>query len=411
MRQHVLAQEHPETIIINTCAVTAEAERQSRQRVRKARRANPNARVIVTGCSAQINPKIYSDMDEVDLVLGNTEKMQAESFSITNTARVRVNNIMEVKETALHLISGFESRVRAFIEIQNGCDHRCTFCTIPFGRGNNRSVPMGDIAQQINLLVGKGSKEVVFTGVDITGYGTDLPGAPSLGQMVKRVLAQCPDLERLRLSSIDPAEVDDDLMDLIAHESRLMPHFHISLQAGDDMILKRMKRRHLRHHIIEFCEKVRAVRPDAVFGADVIAGFPTETDKMFESTYDLLKQCDITYLHVFPYSPRPDTPAARMPQVAKGVIKARAEKLRTLGKEQQAAYFKTQVGQEITALMENAIEGHSDHFAPIRLEKGDASLTGQIVTLHSVAATDTGLLGAISSPVTARPKAVAGLDM
>lgn len=397
MRDHAQSNGLENTIIINTCAVTNEAERSSRQSVRKAKKANPTAKIIVTGCSAQINPDMYKEMPEVDLVLGNQEKMLRESFVFDKASRpqetpVRVNDIMEIEETAHHLISGFEDQVRAFIQIQNGCDHRCTFCTIPYGRGNNRSVPMGEILQQVKKLVANGCKEIVFTGVDITGYGSNLPGNPTLGQMTKRILAQVPELQRLRLSSVDPVEIDDDLFLLIQNEPRLMPHMHISLQAGDDMVLKRMKRRHLRQDAIDFCLKVRELRPDVVFGADIIAGFPTETDEMFENTLNLVRDCNLTYLHIFPYSARNGTPAARMPQVPMALRKERAAKLRQVGKEQTQAFFASRVGTKASILVEAHGKGHTEHFAPITLE-GDIkeSLKTKVVQAVITGYTETGL--------------------
>ena len=397
MRDHAQSNGLENTIIINTCAVTNEAERSSRQSIRKAKKANPTAKIIVTGCSAQINPDMYKEMPEVDLVLGNQEKMLRESFvfdkmSMHKEATVRVNNIMEIEETAHHLISGFENQVRAFIQIQNGCDHRCTFCTIPYGRGNNRSVPMGEILLQVKKLVANGCKEVVFTGVDITGYGSNLPGNPSLGQMTKRILAQVPELERLRLSSVDPVEIDNDLFLLIQNEPRLMPHMHISLQAGDDMILKRMKRRHLRQDALDFCAKVRDLRPDVVFGADIIAGFPTETDEMFENTLNLVRDCNLTYLHIFPYSARKGTPAARMPQVPMLLRKERAAKLRQVGKDQTQAFFSSRVGTKASILVEVQGKGHTEHFAPVTLEdnRGE-SLNAMLVEAVITGYNETGL--------------------
>lgn len=342
-------------ILVNTCAVTKEAERQARQSIRKLKRDNPEAKIIVTGCSAQINPTHYSDMDEVDRVLGNDEKMRLESYQ--NHECILVNDIMAIKETATHLISGFEGKVRAFVQIQNGCNHRCTFCTIPFGRGNSRSVPLGEIVAQIKILLQNGYKEIVLTGVDITDYGGDLPAQPTLGQTLKRLLTLVPELTRLRLSSLDPVEVDEDLWDLIQHEKRLMPHLHISLQAGDDLILKRMKRRHLRHHIVEFCKRARSLRPDVVFGADIIAGFPTENDAMFQNTFNIVDECDLTHLHVFPYSKRPGTPAARMPQVQGNIIKERAARLRHAGERTLQNYLQAQIGTMHNVLIE---EKHVD---------------------------------------------------
>lgn len=360
-------------IIINTCAVTSEAERQARQTIRKLRRENPGAEIIVTGCGVQINPGKYADMPEVSRVIGNDEKMQAASYAKdVDHERVLVNDIMSVKETAAHLISGFDGKARAFVQIQNGCDHRCTFCTIPYGRGNSRSVPVGEIVNQIKILIQNGYPEIALTGVDITAYGADLPGKPTLGQMVRRLLNLVPDLKRLRLSSLDPVEMDEDLWDLIATEPRLLPHLHMSLQAGDDMILKRMKRRHLRDDAIGFCKKARELRPDCVFGVDLIAGFPTETEEMFENTLNIVEDCDLTFLHVFPYSPRPGTPAARMPQVASSTIKERAALLREKGQQAIEKHFTAMVGKTVNFLVENndkgLITGKTDHFAQIQVQ-------------------------------------------
>lgn len=378
MRDHAEQQSLDNAIIINTCAVTNEAERQARQAIRKARRENPEAYIIVTGCSVQINPEFYATMPEVDRVLGNHEKMQKKHFHRQVSDKVHVTDIMEIKETANHLISGFENRSRAFIQIQNGCNHRCTFCTIPYGRGNNRSVPMGEISQQIATLLENGCQEIVFTGVDITDYGKDLPGFPTLGQMTKRVLKQHPSLTRLRLTSLDPSEVEETLFDIIANENRLMPHFHISLQAGDNMILKRMKRRHLREDVINFCNKIRSLKPDAVFGADIIAGFPTETEEMFQNSLKLVEECNITYLHVFPYSAKKGTPAARMPQVAGDLIKERAQRLRALGKIQLDKFLKSRLGLEETILMEANLRGRTNHYAPAKIIETPAK-EGQIL--------------------------------
>lgn len=355
-------------IIFNTCAVTAEAERQARQAIRKYRRENPHAKIIVTGCAAQIDPDSFSQMDEVDQVLGNSEKMDPKYFAPDEDhARVIVNDIMSVHETAEHLISGFDGRARAFIQVQNGCDHRCTFCTIPYGRGNSRSVPLGVIVDQSRLLLEKGFKEIVLTGVDITAYGEDLPGKPTLGQIVKRLLAQLPELPRLRLSSLDPVEVDEDLLRAFEREERLMPHFHLSLQAGDDMILKRMKRRHLRADAIQICETLRRLRPNVTFGADIIAGFPTETEEMFENTLRIISECDLSFLHVFPYSPREGTPAARMPQVKGPVIKERAARLREAGQRNLHKTLSRFVGQDVTVLLETESQGYSEHFLKVQM--------------------------------------------
>jgi threonylcarbamoyladenosine tRNA methylthiotransferase MtaB len=369
-------------IIINTCAVTAEAERQARQAIRRLRRENPDAEIIVTGCGAQINPKQYSDMPEVTSVIGNDEKMKLmtyQSLKRHDAERVLVNDIMSVTETAGHLVSGFEGKARAFVQVQNGCDHRCTFCTIPYGRGNSRSVPLGEIVNQIRQLIIGGYQEVVLTGVDITSYGGDLPGNPTLGQMIKRLLAMIPELKRLRLSSLDPVEIDQDLWRLIAEEDRLMPHLHVSLQAGDDMILKRMKRRHLRKDVVEFCRKARDYRPDIVFGADLIAGFPTETDEMFENTYKIIDECDLTFLHIFPYSAREGTPASRMPQVPKAIIKERAARLRQAGEVGLDRFYDKWVGRHSNLLIESVAEnnlfGKTDHFAPVRVESSSKAFS------------------------------------
>lgn len=358
--------------IINTCSVTSEAERQARQTIRKLRRENPNAQIIVTGCASQINPKQFSDMAEVTRVIGNDEKMKLDSYAIdVPHERVLVNDIMSVRETASHMIAGFDGKARAFVQVQNGCDHRCTFCTIPYGRGNSRSVPVGEIVAQVKQLLANGYTEIVFTGVDITAYGADLPGQPALGEMVKRVLALLPDLKRLRLSSLDPVEMDEQLWTLIANEPRLLPHLHMSLQAGDDMILKRMKRRHLREDAIGFCRKARSLRSDVVFGVDLIAGFPTETDEMFENTLKIVDECDLTFLHVFPYSPRPGTPASRMPQVKGSLIKERAAKLREKGQQALEKHFKSLVGKTVTFLVEHSekgeVSGKTDQFSPVHL--------------------------------------------
>lgn len=374
-----------EVMVFNTCAVTAEAERQARQAIRKARRENPNVKIIVTGCSAQVNPGTYSEMPEVDRVLGNDDKLKADNFRFDtfNTEKAIVNDIMSVKETAGHLISNFQGKSRAFIQVQNGCDHRCTFCIIPYGRGNSRSVPIGDIVNQTRLLVESGYQEIVLTGVDITAYGADLPGQPRLGEMVRRLLALVPDIKRLRISSIDSVEVDDDLLQLVENEPRLMPHFHLSLQAGDNLILKRMKRRHLREDAIRMCEEFRKRRPDVVFGADFIAGFPTETEEMFQNTLKIVTECDLTYLHVFPYSQRPGTPAARMPQVAAEVIKDRAKRLRELGQQREHVFLKSHIGKIANVLVESDALGRTEHFCPVDLTHLPESLKveGQIISL------------------------------
>ena len=373
MRGHAREAGLDDLVIVNTCAVTAEAERQARQAIRRARRQRPEARIVVTGCAAQIDPGRYAAMPEVDRVLGNGEKMAARSWSEAALApggeRVRVNDIQSVDETAGHLVEGFEGRARAFIQVQNGCDHRCTFCIIPYGRGKSRSVPIGEIVAQTRKLVEAGYAEVVLSGVDITSYGPDLPGQPTLGQMIRRLLAQLPELPRLRLSSLDPVEIDDDLWRLIAEEPRLMPHLHLSLQAGDDMVLKRMKRRHLRADAIALTDRARGLRPGIVFGADLIAGFPTETEAMFENTLRTVDECGLTFLHVFPYSERPGTPAARMPAVPVPVRKERAARLREAGEQAIAHYLSGQVGREATVLMEQEAMGRTEHFAPVSFDR------------------------------------------
>lgn len=368
MRAHAKNAGLGEVIIFNTCSVTAEAERQARQAIRKARREHPGAKIIVTGCAAQIAPEKFAEMDEVDQIIGNDLKLKPETWGAPSEERVRVNDIMEVKETASHLIEGFEERTRAFVQVQNGCDHRCTFCIIPYGRGNSRSVPVGEIVDQVRRLVEKGYKEVVITGVDVTSYGADLPGKPTLGQMMHRLLSLVPDLPRLRLSSLDPVEVDGDLWRLIAEEPRLMPHLHVSLQAGDDMILKRMKRRHLRADVIGMCERARGHRPDIAFGADIIAGFPTETEEMFQRSLDIIEECGLTFLHVFPYSARKGTPAAKMPQVPGEVRKERAARLRASGQKRLESFLQSHVGQVRQVLIENDTGGRTEHFAPVRLD-------------------------------------------
>jgi threonylcarbamoyladenosine tRNA methylthiotransferase MtaB len=371
-------------VIVNTCAVTAEAVRKARQEIRKLRRENPDARMIVTGCAAQTEPETFTTMDEVDAVIGNTEKMQADTWKgmaadfIGETEAVQVDDIMSVTETAGHLIDGFGTRSRAYVQVQNGCDHRCTFCIIPFGRGNSRSVPAGVVVEKIKRLVGKGYNEVVLTGVDLTSWGADLPAEPKLGDLVMRILKLVPDLPRLRISSIDSIEVDENLMQAIATETRLMPHLHLSLQAGDDMILKRMKRRHLRDDAIAFCEEAKRLRPDMTYGADIIAGFPTETDAMFENSLKLVEDCDLTWLHVFPYSPRNGTPAARMPAVNGKIIKARAAQLRAAGESKVRAHLAAQMGKTHNVLMENARMGRTEQFTEVSFDVDQAE--GQIIT-------------------------------
>lgn len=380
-------------IIINSCAVTAEATRQARQAVRKARRDHADARIIVTGCAAQIEPQCFADMPEVDLVLGNMEKLEAASyatqlqrndFGAGDSERVRVNDIMSVRETAGHLIQGIEGRARAFVQIQNGCDHRCTFCIIPFGRGNSRSVPAGEVIAQIRRLVENGYHEVVLTGVDITSYGGDLPGRANLGRLVKQILAHIPELTRLRLSSLDVIELDEMLLEAIAHEPRLMPHLHLSLQAGDDMILKRMKRRHLRSDAVALCARLREIRPGIVLGADLIAGFPTETDEMFENSLRLIEDCGLTWLHVFPYSAREATPAARMPQLPGAVRKQRAAKLRHAGAQALQKYLRDKIGMHALILMETEIRGRTECYAEVEIDHRSEPGSLQMVMLTGV---------------------------
>ncbi len=385
MRARALEARLDGAILFNTCAVTAEAVRQARQAIRRARRERPEMRIVVSGCAVQIDAQSFADMDEVDLVLGNDEKLRSAGyadFGVGASAGVRVNDIASVKENAAHLVGSMDGRSRAFVEVQNGCDHRCTFCIIPHGRGPSRSVPMGAVVDQIRGLVGNGYREVVLTGVDITAYGADLPGTPSLGRLVRSILRHVPDLARLRLSSIDPVEADDALLAALAEEERLMPHLHLSLQAGDDMILKRMKRRHSRADAIRFTETVRRLRPDVIFGADIIAGFPTETDEMFANSLAIVAECGLTHLHVFPFSPRPGTPAARMPQLDRGVIKERAARLRARGAAALAAHLGSEQGQVRRILVERNDVGRTEHFtfAEMRGEPGEivpARITGQ----------------------------------
>ncbi|MGB3743065.1 MAG: tRNA (N(6)-L-threonylcarbamoyladenosine(37)-C(2))-methylthiotransferase MtaB [Xanthobacteraceae bacterium] len=363
-----------DTIVVNTCAVTAEAVRQARQEVRALRRRRPQAKIIVTGCAAQTEPQTFTFMPEADCVLGNGEKLSASgwakaraAFDVADSPKAIVNDIMAVKDTAPHLIEAFAGRARAFVQVQNGCDHRCTFCIIPFGRGNSRSVPIGAAVEDVRRLVANGYNEIVLTGVDITSYGADLPGAPKLGALVRQILKYVPELRRLRLSSIDSVEADPELLDLIAGEARLMPHLHLSLQAGDDLILKRMKRRHSRAQAIAFCRALRRLRPDIVFGADLIAGFPTETVEMFRRSLNLVEECDLTYLHVFPFSARPSTPAARMPQLDRATIKERARLLRHRGAEALRRHLQREVGATRRILAESGYAGRTEHFTTVRL--------------------------------------------
>ena len=372
-----------DAVVFNTCAVTGEAVRQARQAIRKARRERPGAKLIVTGCAAQIDPAAFAAMPEVDLVLGNAEKSQAGAYApAADGPRVRVNDIMSVRETAGHLIDGLKDRARAFVEVQNGCDHRCTFCVIPYGRGNSRSAPAGEVVEQVRRLAAQGYREVVLTGVDVTSYGPDLPGTPTLGKLVQSILRHVPDLPRLRLSSIDAAEIDPDLMRCLAEEERLAPYLHLSLQAGDDMILKRMKRRHSRADALRLVAEVRAVRPDVAFGADLIAGFPTETEAMFENTLSLVEEAGLAFLHVFPFSPRPGTPAARMPPLPRAVVKARAARLREAGGAALVRHLDNQEGRLVDALVERPGVARAADFTEVAFE-GEAPVGG-IVAMRIV---------------------------
>jgi threonylcarbamoyladenosine tRNA methylthiotransferase MtaB len=375
-----------DTIVINSCAVTNEAVAQARQSIRRLKRERPTARIVVTGCAAQTQSGMFAGMDEVDRVLGNDDKMRGEAWRATRAAfdlgdreKVAVSDIMAVKEMAPHLIDGYAAGLpRVFVQVQNGCDHRCTFCIIPFGRGNSRSVPMGAVVEQIRALVARGHAEIVLTGVDLTSYGADLPGAPRLGILTKQILRHVPELKRLRISSIDSIEADSDLRDAIADDARLMPHLHMSLQSGDDLILKRMKRRHSRQDAIAFCDEVRRLRPDVVFGADIIAGFPTETEEMFSRSLDLVEECGLTFLHVFPYSPRPGTPAARMPQVAGPVIKERAKRLRSAGEAALRQRLQAEIGARRDVLIESDSQGRTEHYLPVAIT---GERVGSVVSL------------------------------
>ncbi len=375
-----------DAVVVNTCAVTAEAVRQARQSIRAVRRQRPQAKIIVTGCAAQTEPYTFVAMPEVDRVLGNAEKLSGaywtqvgHGLQVANSPKAIVNDIMAVKDTAPHLIDTFAARTRAFVQVQNGCDHRCTFCIIPYGRGNSRSVPMGAVVDDVRRLVHNNYQEVVLTGVDITSYGADLPGAPKLGALIKQILKHVPELKRLRLSSIHSVEADPALLDALASDDRLMPHLHLSLQAGDDLILKRMKRRHSRADAVSFCTMVRRLRPDIVFGADVIAGFPTETESMFRHSLDLVEACGLTHLHVFPFSPRQGTPAARMPQVARAVVKERARRLRERGRQALVQHLGSEIGATRRVLTEQAQAGRTEQFTPVLL--GSPAEPGEILEL------------------------------
>ena len=383
MKGHAAAAGLDNALIVNTCAVTAESVRQAAQTIRRLRRDHPGSRIIVTGCAAQIEPERFAGMAEVDHVIGNAEKLQAATFqglSTGDTERVVVNDIMSVRETASHAIDGFGTRARAYVQVQNGCDHRCTFCIIPFGRGPSRSVPAGEVVAQIRRLVEAGYAEVVLTGVDLTSYGPDLPGEMTLGKLLRMVLKHVPDLKRLRLSSIDQVEVDQELMNTIADEPRLMPHLHLSMQAGDDLTLKRMKRRHLAADAARFCKEVRRLRPDVAFGADLIAGFPTETEAMFQGSMRIIDDCGLTFLHVFPYSPRQGTPAARMPQVPRQVVKERAARLREKGDMALDAYLRSQLGREVELMMERDGIGRTPQFAEVEVMSGGGHSPASVIS-------------------------------
>ena len=395
MRNHAAQAGLTNAVIVNTCTVTAEAERQARQAIRKLRREQPDAKIIVTGCAVQVHAARFAAMPEIDHVIGNDVKLDAATFQTLDRARVQVNDIQSIRETAAHLVTGFEHGPRGFVQVQNGCDHRCTFCIIPFGRGPSRSVPMGQVVEQVRSLVASGHHEIVLTGVDITSYGPDLPGQPRLGQMVRRLLALVPELRRLRLSSLDPAEIGDDLWRLIAEEPRLMPHLHLSLQAGDDMILKRMKRRHTREQALAVCRRARDLRPDIAFGADLIAGFPTETDAMFANSLNIVSECDLTWLHVFPYSPRTGTPAAKMPQVDGALRKERAAQLRTAGDVQVVRHLNAMVGKQLEILVEQPGVGRTPHYAEMRFT-GNAP-TGGVVMAAAIGLLEQKLTGTIAA--------------
>jgi threonylcarbamoyladenosine tRNA methylthiotransferase MtaB len=370
-----------DTVVINSCAVTSEAVAQARQSIRRLKRQRPELRIVVTGCAAQVEPQMFAGMAEVDRVIGNDDKMRTEAwrsvraaldagpgFGIAESDKIAVADIMAVSEMAPHLVDGFQKRLpRVFVQVQNGCDHRCTFCIIPFGRGNSRSVPMGAVVNQVRALAERGHAEIVLTGVDLTSYGADLPGAPKLGTLTKQILRHVPELKRLRISSIDQVEVDRDLLDVIGGDERLMPHLHLSLQSGDDLILKRMKRRHSRRQAVQFCAQARRLRPDIALGADIIAGFPTESEEMFKRSVDLVEECDLTFLHVFPYSPRPGTPAARMPQVSGEQIKDRAKRLRARGEAALRRRLMSETGATRQVLIESGKQGRTEHFLPVAI--------------------------------------------
>lgn len=384
-----------DAIVVNSCAVTNEAVAQARQQIRKLKRARPEARIIVTGCAAQTEPATFAAMAEVDRVIGNDDKTRSDawhaaksaleaspSFGLDTEQKIAVADIMAVREMAPHLLDGYQSGLpRVFVQVQNGCDHRCTFCIIPYGRGNSRSVPVGAVVEQVRLLAERGHAEIVLTGVDLTSYGADLPGAPKLGTLVKKVLRHVPELQRLRISSIDQVEADRDLIDALTTEPRLMPHLHLSLQAGDDLILKRMKRRHARADAIAFCAEARRLRPDIALGADLIAGFPTETEETFQRSLDLVEECGLTFLHVFPYSPRPGTPAARMPQLDGRVIRDRAARLRAAGEAALQRRLDAEIGATRAVLIESPTQGRTEHFLPVAIS---GATPGDVQTLRII---------------------------
>mgnify|MGYP003111274848 FL=1 len=399
MRGHATDAGLNDAVIINTCAVTSEAVRSARQTIRRAAKDNPGAPILVTGCAAQIDPDMFAKMPEVTRVIGNHEKMQAETWRpaelLGGHEKVRVNDIMSVRETAAHLIDGMEGRARAYVQVQNGCDHRCTFCIIPYGRGNSRSVPAGEVVNQVRRLVETGHYEVVLTGVDLTSWGADLPGAPQLGNLVQRILKLVPDLKQLRISSIDAIEIDDALMETMA-EARLAPFMHLSLQHGDDLILKRMKRRHSRDDAIALTDRLRAVRPDIALGADIIAGFPTETEAHFENSARLVEECGLSFLHVFPYSPRPGTPAARMPQLDKAMVKTRAARLRDVGAAALERHLRKYDGQTVEALVERGNSARLPDFTPVQFES-DPGEAGRPVRARIVRQDGKQLIGALTA--------------
>jgi threonylcarbamoyladenosine tRNA methylthiotransferase MtaB len=395
MRRHAREAGLKDVIIVQTCAVTAEAERQARQAIRRVRRQYPGARIVVTGCAAQIDPGRWLAMPEVDQVVGNHDKLRPETWqalAAPASPRLLVSDISRLRELAPHMVEGFDGRTRAFVQVQQGCDHRCTFCIIPYGRGPSRSLPIAEVVAQTRKLVATGYREVVLTGVDLTSFGRDLPDRPSLGRLVRAILREVPELPRLRLSSIDPAEVDDELRAAFAEEERLMPHLHLSVQAGDDLILKRMKRRHLRADVLRLVRELRELRPDLVFGADLIAGFPTESEAMFARTLALVEEAELVFLHVFPYSPRPGTPAARMPQLPVAVRRERAARLRALGEALLARFLQGQIGSVRSLLVERDGTGHTEHFARAQLDPPASAERGQIVAVRVVSADGSSLI-------------------